>query len=93
MTLTPDKWEAAKDLFEAALGESRSSRSSFLRERCGDISVRAEVERLLGEHEEAGGFLSAPALESLRFDRIATQSSQRLSVGELLCDCFGSPYA
>jgi len=88
MTLTPDKWEAVKELFDAALGENPSSRSSFLRERCGDISVRAEVERLLGEHDEAGTFLSVPVLESLKFEKTATQSSPRLSVGELLSGRF-----
>ncbi len=62
MPTHPDQWETVKSLFEAALEEDFSRRSSFLAERCQDSSVRAEVERLLAEHEQAGSFLSKPIL-------------------------------
>ena len=62
MAIQPDNWEAVKALFEAALEEDAANRSSFLRERCPDASLRAEVERLLAEHDEAASFLSTPAL-------------------------------
>lgn len=60
---TPSKkWETLKSLFEAALEQNPAQRSSFLQEQCSDPSLRAEVERLLAEHEQAGGFLSTPAV-------------------------------
>src|SRR5579863_8936283 len=59
MATQQDNWEAVKALFEAALEEDPANRSSFLKERCPDASVCAEVERLLAKHDEAASFLSA----------------------------------
>src|SRR5271166_6790809 len=61
MATQQDNWEAVEALFEAALEQDVAGRSSFLRERCSDASVCAEVERLLAEHDEAASFLSTPA--------------------------------
>jgi len=92
MTLTPDDWEAVKYLFADALDEKPSSRATFLRNRCGDAVVLAEVERLLAEHEEAGEFLSLPLLESLKLDRTGeltgAQTARRLAVDEVLSGRF-----
>jgi hypothetical protein len=68
MATTPENWKTVKELFEAALDEEPARRLSFLQERCSDGHVRAEVERLLAEHEEAGKFLSAPAIGELTPD-------------------------
>jgi hypothetical protein len=62
MATRPENWEAVKALFEAALEEDSAYRSSFLKERCPDANLRAEVERLLAEHDQAGSFLSTPVL-------------------------------
>jgi eukaryotic-like serine/threonine-protein kinase len=54
--MTPEVWERVKELFEAALERGPQQRPAFLAEACGqDAAVRAEVERLLSEHEQAGG--------------------------------------
>jgi eukaryotic-like serine/threonine-protein kinase len=60
-----ENWNVVKGLFEAALEEEPARRTSLLEERCPDANVRAEVERLLAEHEQAGGFLSTPPLGEL----------------------------
>ena len=73
MPTRPDRWETVKSLFEAALEKDLSGRSAFLAERCGDASVRAEVERLLAEYEQAGSFLSTPALDSAHAHRLAEE--------------------
>ena len=86
MATRPQNWEAVKALFEAALEENSARRSAFLRERCADESLCAEVERLLAEHEQAGDFLSTPALDDLPLSAIA--QSQKLSEGELLAGRF-----
>jgi serine/threonine protein kinase/tetratricopeptide (TPR) repeat protein len=57
MATQQDNREAVKALFAAALEENPADRSSFLKERCSDASVCAEVERLLAEHDEAESFL------------------------------------
>jgi eukaryotic-like serine/threonine-protein kinase len=86
MAKRPDKWEAVKALFEAALEEDPAQRSSFLKERCPDAGVRAEVERLLAEHERAGAFLSTPVLG--KFTVAADAAPTRISQGEVLAERF-----
>lgn len=86
MATRPQNWEAIKALFDAALEEDSTQRSAFLKARCADASVCAEVERLLAEHEQAGDFLSTPALDDLPLSAIA--QSQKLSEGELLAGRF-----
>jgi hypothetical protein len=65
MVTRQDNWEAVKALFEAALEEDSARRPSFLKERCPDVNRRAEVERLLAEHDQAGAFLSTPAMRNV----------------------------
>jgi serine/threonine protein kinase/Tol biopolymer transport system component len=65
MEMSPERWEAIKSLFEAALDEAPSRRCLFLQQRCPDPTVRAEVERLLAEHDKAREFLSTPAIGNL----------------------------
>ena len=48
MATQQDNWETVKALFEAALVVDATNRSLFLKERCPDARVCAEVERLLG---------------------------------------------
>ena len=88
MATKPEKWEAVKALFEAALEEDSARRSAFLRERCGDASLRAEVERLLAEHEQAGSFLSTPLLGKAPLEGEVASPILRLSEGELLAARF-----
>jgi serine/threonine protein kinase len=85
MATQPDNWEAVKALFEAVLGLDAANRHLFLRERCSDASVCAEVERLLGEHDEAESFLSTPAQGNAS---AKPDGSPRLLEGELLAGRF-----
>jgi YVTN family beta-propeller protein len=81
MATQQDNREAVKALFAAALEENPADRSSFLKERCSDASVCAEVERLLAEHDQAGSFLSTPETK-------ANPPRQRLSEDELVAGRF-----
>lgn len=85
MSTQPDHWEAVKALFEAALEEKPASRSDFLAERCTDAYVRAEVERLLVEHDQAGAFLSTPPLN---FPSLPDPSTRGLAEGYVLAKRF-----
>jgi len=49
-------WERVRTLFHAAVDLDRDARGLLL-DRCGDPNLRAEVERLLEQHESAAGFL------------------------------------
>ena len=62
MQITPDNWDRAKELFEAALELDCSQRASFLAENCREESLRQQVEKLLINYEEAGSFLDDPVL-------------------------------
>jgi len=88
MVTQPDKWEAVKALFEAALEEDPARRSSFLNEQCSEASLRAEVERLLAEHDQAGAFLSTPALGDLSHEVKPPNPPRRLSEGQMLAGRF-----
>jgi len=63
--MTPDNWNTAKELFEAALELDSSQRSAFLAENCREEGVRLQVERLLNDYQEAGSFLDVPASNAL----------------------------
>ncbi|MGD1025154.1 MAG: protein kinase [Candidatus Sulfotelmatobacter sp.] len=86
MATQQDNWEAVKALFEAALEQDAARRSSFLRERCQDASVCAEVERLLAEHDQAASFLSTAPLSDPVPDPAST--TQELSVSQVLAGRF-----
>src|ERR1017187_6191611 len=86
MATRPENWEAVKALFEAALEENGSNRSSFLKERCPDPSVCAEVERLLAEHDLAASFLSTPPLANIPIKPGAT--SRQLLESQVLAGRF-----
>ena len=95
MAIQQDNWETVKALFEAALEEKAENRSSFLKERCPDASVCAEVERLLAEHDEAASFLSAgivPASDStaslFSVPADPTARTQQLSESQVLAGRF-----
>jgi len=64
MQLTPNQWDKAKELFEAALELEPSQRTSFLAASCPEVSLQHEVEKWLVDYQAAGSFLDSPALHS-----------------------------
>src|SRR5579863_7969838 len=90
MATQQDNWEAVKALFEAALEEDPAKRSSFLKERCPDASVCAEVERLLAEHDEAASFLTGgvPTVSLGDFTPEPGARTQQLSASQVLARRF-----
>ena len=64
--MTYERWPRVKELFHAALERAPADRADFLAEACGlDASLRAEVERLLAAHDEAGSFIEASPVAGL----------------------------
>jgi len=63
MQMTPDGWDRAKELFEAALELDPSQRASFLAENCHEATLKQQVEKLLIDYQAAGSFLDNPAAE------------------------------
>jgi serine/threonine protein kinase len=59
--MEPGELEQIKEVFYIATEQSPEQRLRFLAEACrGNEGLRAEVERLLDEHDRAGGFLESP---------------------------------
>lgn len=85
MALTPQQWETVKDLFEAALEKPAAARPIFLAAVSGDSAVVHEVERLLANHDQAGTFLSSPAVAAVASKSDASPS---LSAGDVLAERF-----
>jgi len=86
MATQPQNWEKVKAIFQEALEKDSSVRSDFLRDKCPDAEIRFEVERLLAEYEQAGGFLSTPALDDFPVE--TEIPTQRLLQGQLLAGRF-----
>src|ERR1043165_9384150 len=62
--MTPEHWQRIKRLLQSALELEPVERSAFLTAACGsDESLRREVESFIISHEQAGGFIEAPAFE------------------------------
>jgi len=87
MDMTPERWERAKALFEAALQQPHAKRASFLMRLCPEEDLRAQVEKLLANHDEAGSFLSEPALGTPG-SKSSRQDSHELASGEMVAGRF-----
>jgi serine/threonine protein kinase len=62
MSLDEKTWKSVKALFTAVAEMDLESRIEFLKNAAFDPEIKAEVERLLSEHDMAGDFLSTPAI-------------------------------
>ncbi len=80
MEPTPDKWQRAKALFDAALQQPAGERASFLAVACPEEDLREQVEQLLLNHEQAGSFLSKPV--------IAVPKLERFAAGDIIAGLF-----
>src|ERR1043165_3571739 len=63
--MTPERWQKAKKIFEAAMKRDRNSRAEFIAAQCdGDEEIRREVSSLIESHERTGTFIDAPAYQA-----------------------------
>lgn len=64
--MTPERWKLVRELLGEALELPVSERPAFLSRHCThDPSLREELEALLAEGEDSGGFLETPALSQV----------------------------
>src|SRR6201988_5425885 len=65
MTMTPARWQRAKEIFQDAINRAPGERTAFLASACGDdVIMREEVESLISSHEASGEFIDSPAYET-----------------------------
>jgi eukaryotic-like serine/threonine-protein kinase len=86
MEITPEKWQRAKALFDAVLQQAPADRASFLARACAENDLRAHVEELLRNHEQAASFLSKPILEPRKRD--SAEKSDRFASGTIIASRF-----
>ena len=56
--MKPDRWALIKPIFAEAAEQPAAERAAFIRSRCnGDDLLVAEIESLLGAHDQAGSFI------------------------------------
>jgi len=83
MTIAPDERERIKELFSAVLGLSIAERAAFLKGKCSDPAVCAEVERLVSLSKQTGGFLSQPVYDPSQ-STISGELRELFSNGDVL---------
>lgn len=78
--MTPERWTLIKEVFAAVVDQPPDGRPSALAELCrGDEQVKAEVEKLLRQHDEMGGFLEGAPAASL-----TTPEPNRFVAGDII---------
>src|SRR5262249_33468054 len=87
MQITPEQWQRAKELFDSAVELKAAERTALLNAACSDQQVRLQVESLLKDHDEAGSFLSEPAILPAETND-APQHSDRFPAGTLVAGRF-----
>ena len=85
MALSPEQWERAKELYEAALRCSPPQRTAHVERYTDDEAIRNEVLRLLAEHDNLGSFLSTPAFID---PRLKAAHSERFTPGDVVVGRF-----
>src|SRR6185503_5755278 len=65
LTMTPERWQQVKEIFNSAINYRPEERSSFISQACsGDENLRSEVESLIASHEQSGRVIDKPAFEA-----------------------------
>ena len=88
-SMTPEKWEKIKALFESAQELPSAEREKLLRKACADdAALKREVEKLLGSFDAAGNFLENPAVaEAASFfgeDETLSQTKGEINNGDFV---------
>ncbi len=80
--MSTEAWERMKGLFQQALEQPRSERSSFLSKVCGDdADLRAHIESMLEAHERDDGFLDPAASPAAIDAKSADNLGQGMRIG------------
>jgi TolB-like protein/Tfp pilus assembly protein PilF/tRNA A-37 threonylcarbamoyl transferase component Bud32 len=66
--MTPERWRQIEEVFQTALDLPEAERRGFIAEACaGDAELRAQVEALVEQYDEAGDFIESPAFATTSF--------------------------
>jgi eukaryotic-like serine/threonine-protein kinase len=77
--MEPDRWKKIEELYNKALEREPAQRAAFLTEAAGgDLTLKAEVESLLLNREQRGGFLDAVSMKMIApgFSELSAQPEE-----------------
>src|SRR5262245_27624556 len=78
-----ERWRQIESLYYAALERDATERAAFLTEACADDEeLLRELESLLAVHEQAEGFMAAPALEVAA--RVIAEDQGQTMTGQMI---------
>ncbi len=65
--MTPERWHQIEEIFHEALDLEAGPRAKFIKQKAGDdAELKAEVERLLSQFDEASSFIEQPLYDSAK---------------------------
>ncbi len=65
--MTPERWHQIEEIFHEALDLEAGPRAKFIKKKAGDdAELKAEVERLLSQFDEASSFIEQPLYDSAK---------------------------
>jgi len=88
--LTPERWQQVSRIFKSAIDLDRDARAAYLNAQCsGDASLRADVEKLIGSHQQASdenfiGGVAAEAGAKLLIDDALESQTPAIKKGQQL---------
>ena len=79
--MTPGRWQLARRIFDAAIGQSPAEADAYLRAECaGDGELLSEIRRMLEEHQRTGTLDHPPG----EFNPVSTAPPPVFSPGQLV---------
>lgn len=85
--MTPERWQQISRIFKSAISLDTGARAAFVADQCaGDESLRSDVEKLIGAHEQATAenFIGGRAAEDGAVLLAEEIDKQRLKKGQQL---------
>jgi len=88
--LTPERWQQVSRIFKSAISLDNEARAAYLNAQCsGDASLRADVEKLIGSHQQASdenfiGGVAAEAGAKLLIDDALESQTPAIKKGQQL---------
>src|SRR5258706_1478888 len=89
-SMTADRYQRVKDIFNQVLDTLPADRESILSGRCsGDEELESEVRRVLAQLEiESGGVLDSPIIDGAELDSLIDRYELSFEPGEIVADRF-----
>ena len=80
-SMTPERWQQIKRIFQSALEHAPAERPAYLAEACAqDTALQREVETLLSAEGQLGDFITKPVVDEAAEIIVAAQGVARSTI-------------